>query len=92
MPAQDRGWGDQSMATQCSGQPLDEGGEHGPVRPVHEWSWGATEHRDFMPQHEELNVLGGGCARRQQDQPITCWKIRYSSRSDTPEIMPGRWR
>jgi hypothetical protein len=23
--------------------------------------------------------------------PSTCWKIRYSSRSDTAAIMPGRW-
>ena len=37
MPAQDRVWGDQAMATKCSGQPLDEGGEHGPVRPVQAW-------------------------------------------------------
>ena len=21
-----------------------------------------------------------------------CWKIRYTSRSDTADIMPGRWR
>ena len=27
------------MATQCLGQPLDEGGEHGPVSPVQAWSW-----------------------------------------------------
>ena len=39
MPAQDRVRGDQAMATQCSGQPPHEGGEHGPVRPVHAWSW-----------------------------------------------------
>jgi hypothetical protein len=30
------------MATQCLGQPLDEGGEHGPVRPVQAWSWVAA--------------------------------------------------
>ena len=44
MPAQDRVRNDQAMATQCSGQPPDEGGEHGPVRPVHaRLSWrGAT--------------------------------------------------
>ena len=34
MPAQDRVRGDQAMATQCSGQPPHERGEHGPVRPV----------------------------------------------------------
>jgi len=46
------------MAPQCSGQLSDEGGEEGPVRPVHAWSRvGAAEHRDLMPQDEELDVL-----------------------------------
>ena len=54
------------MATQCSGQPPDEGGEDGPVRPVHAWSWvGAAEDGDLVPQHEELDVLGGGRAAHQ---------------------------
>jgi hypothetical protein len=35
VPAQGRVGGDQAMATQCGGQPLDGGGEHGPVDPVH---------------------------------------------------------
>ena len=70
MPAQERVGGDQAIATQCPGQPLDEGGEHGPVRPVHAWSWVcAAEHGDFVAQHEELDVLGGGRATRQQDHP-----------------------
>src|SRR3954452_21366937 len=34
MPAQDRVRGDHAMATQCSGQPPDQRGEHSPVRPV----------------------------------------------------------
>jgi hypothetical protein len=34
------------------------------------WSWvGAAQDRDLVPQHEELDVLGGGRATRQQDQP-----------------------
>ena len=70
MPAQDRVRGDQAMATQCSGQPPDEGGEDRSVRPVHAWSRvGATEDGDLVPQHEELDVLGGGRATQQQDQP-----------------------
>ena len=69
MPAQDRVRGDQAMATQRSGQPPDEGGEHGPVRPVQAWSWvGAAQHGDLVAQHEELDVLGGGRAAHQQDQ------------------------
>jgi hypothetical protein len=63
MPAQDRVGGDQAMATQRSRQPPDEGGEHGPVRPIQAWSRaGAAQHRDLVPQHEELDVLGGGRA------------------------------
>ena len=70
MPAQDRVRGDQAMAAQCSGQPPDEGGEHGPVRPVQPWSWvGAAEYGDLVPQHEQFDVLGGGRAAHQQDQP-----------------------
>src|SRR3954471_3902749 len=70
MPAQDRVRGDQAMATQRSGQPCDEGGEHGPVRPVQARSWvGATQDGDLLAQHEELDVLGGGRTAHQQDQP-----------------------
>ena len=70
MPAQDRVRCDQAVATQCSGQPLDEGGEYGPVGPVQAWPWvGAAQHGDFVAQHEELDVLGGGRAAHQQDQP-----------------------
>src|SRR5436190_258751 len=39
MPAQDRARGDQAMATQRPGQPLDEGGEDRPVGPVDARSW-----------------------------------------------------
>jgi hypothetical protein len=43
-------WGDQAVATQCSGQPLHEDGEDGPVRPVHAWSWvGAAQDADLVP-------------------------------------------
>ena len=55
MPAQDRVRGDQAAATQCSGQPLDERGEHGSVCPVHARSWvGAAQDGDFVPQHSRL--------------------------------------
>ena len=70
MPAQDRVRGDQAMATQRSGQPPHERGEHGPVRSVHARSWvGATQDGDLVAQHEELDVLGRGRAAHQQDQP-----------------------
>ena len=70
MPAQDRVRGDQAMATQRSGQPLDEGGEDRPVCPVHAWSRvGAAKHGDLVPEHEEFDVPGGGRAAHLQDQP-----------------------
>jgi hypothetical protein len=30
---------------------------------------GAAQHGDLVAQHEELNILGGGRAADQQDQP-----------------------
>ena len=69
MPAQDRVRGDQAMATQRSGQPPDERGEHGSVRPPQAWSRvAAPEHGDHVSQHEELDVLGPGRAAQQQEQ------------------------
>jgi hypothetical protein len=70
MPAQDRVRSDHAAAPQCPGQPPHERGQHGPVRPVHTWSWvGAAQDGDLVAQHEELDALGGGRATRQQDQP-----------------------
>ena len=59
MRAQDRIRSDQKMGSERSGQPPHERSEHGPVRPVHTWSWvGAAQDGDFVAQHEELDVLG----------------------------------
>ena len=66
MPAQDRVRSDQAMAMQRPGQPPHQGGEHGPVGPIQAWSWvGAAQDGDFVAQHEELDVLGGGRAAQQ---------------------------
>jgi len=66
MPAQDRVRSDHAVATQCAGQPPDERGEDRSVRPVQAWSpVGATQDRDLVAQHEELDVLGGGRAAQQ---------------------------
>jgi len=57
------------MATQRSGQPPDERGEHGSVRPPQAWSRvAAPEHGDLVSQHEELDVFGGGRAAQQHDK------------------------
>jgi len=54
------------MAMQRPGQPPHQGGEHGPVGPIQAWSWvGAAQDGDFVAQHEELDVLGGGRAAQQ---------------------------
>ena len=69
MPAQDRVRSDQSMATQCTGQPPHERGEHGSVRPIQARSWiGATQDGDLVAQHEELDILAGGRTAHQQNQ------------------------
>jgi len=69
VPAQDRVRGDQAMAPQRSGQPPNEGREHGSVGPVQAWSWvGAAQDGNFVAQQEEFDVLGGGRAGDQQDQ------------------------
>jgi hypothetical protein len=46
----------------------------------------------LMPQYDELDVLGGGCAAHQQDQSEHLPEDKYSSRSDMAAIMPNRWR
>jgi hypothetical protein len=43
-----------------------------------------------MPQHQQLDVLGGRRSSRSKISLTTCWKIRYNSRSDTAAIMPER--
>jgi hypothetical protein len=45
-----------------------------------------------MAQHEQLDVLGGGRATQQQEQPEQVLKDQYSRRNDPAAIMPGRWR
>ena len=60
---------DHAIPTQCAGQPPDESGDHGPVRPVQTWSWVGAQDGDLVAQHEELDVLGGGRTTRQQKRP-----------------------
>jgi hypothetical protein len=58
------------MGPQWSRQQPHERGEHGPVRPLEPRSRvGAAQDGDFVAQHEELDVLGGGRAAQQQNQP-----------------------
>ena len=82
------------MPTQYAGQPPDESGEHGPVRPVQTWSWVGAQDGDLVAQHEELDVLGDGRAAHQQDQSEHLAKIKYRNRNDTPGSCPTgdhRW-
>jgi hypothetical protein len=70
VPAQNRSRGDQVVVAQPRRQPPDEGGEDRSVGPVQTWSRvGAAEHRDLVPQHHQLDVLGGRRSSEQQDQP-----------------------
>jgi hypothetical protein len=58
VPAQDRARGDQSVDAQPRGQASDEGCEDCSVRPVQaRCRVGAAEHCDFVPQHQQLDIL-----------------------------------
>ena len=95
MPAQDRVRGGQAMAVRRSGQPPDEGGEHGPVRPVQVWSWvgrrrTATSWRSTRSSMSLLEDV----RHDSRTSPSTCQKIKYSIRSDTSGGCPTgdyRW-
>ena len=70
MPAQDRVRSDHAAEQQCAGQPPHERGQHGSVRPVQARTWiGAAQYGDLVAQHEELDVLRGGRAGQEYDQP-----------------------
>ena len=80
MPTQDRVRSDDTVTTQCAGQPPHERGEHGPVRPIQARTRvGAMQDGDLVTQHEELDVLGGGRAAISRTSPNTCEKIKYSN-------------
>ena len=69
MPTQHGPWGDQPVRPQASGQEPDQRREDRAVGPVQAWrGLGAAQHGNFLPQHEQLDILG---RRRpaQQDQP-----------------------
>ena len=47
-----------------------------------------------MAQDEELDILGGGRATRQEDQPEDLPEVKYSNRNDTAGSCPignHRW-
>jgi hypothetical protein len=94
MPAQDRVRGDQAMATQRSGQPPHERGEHGPVRPVHARSWvGAAQDGDLVRSTRSSTSLWRTCGPS-AGPAEHLQKIKYSNRSDTMGSCPTsdhRW-
>jgi hypothetical protein len=57
------------MCPQRSGQVPDQRGQHRAICPVQPGpAIAAAQHRDLMPQHQQLGVLGGRRAA-EQDQP-----------------------
>ena len=83
------------MATQCWGQPLDQGGEHGPVSPVQAWSRVAAA-QDGVSWRSTRNstFLGEDVRHDEQANPSTCRKIKWSNRNDTLGSCPTvgyRW-
>lgn len=58
VPPQDGAGRDQPVRSQRSGQESDQCGEHRPVRPVPPGlGLGTAQHRDLMPQHQQLDIL-----------------------------------
>jgi hypothetical protein len=81
------------MAAQHSRQPPDERGEHGPICPLQARSGvGAAQDGNLMAQDEQLDVLGGGRATQQQEQPEHLLEDQIQQSQRHAEIMPGRWR
>jgi hypothetical protein len=93
VPAQDGARSDQAVGAQPCWHPPDEGGEHGAVGPVQARFWlvrrstatscRSTRSSTFLV--EDVRPVS-------MSSPSTCWKTRYSSRSDMAAIMPNRWR
>ena len=93
MPAQDGARGDQAMVAQVLGQPPDRAAKTarsaqssrglGLVRRSTATSCRSTSSSTSLV--EDLRPSS-------RTSPSTCWKIRYSSRSDTAAIMPVRRR
>ena len=91
MPTQDRVRSDQAVATQCAGQPPNEGGKHRSVRPVQSRTWvGAAQDGDLVAQHEELDVLGEGRSGDQQEQSEHPPKDQVQEPQRHVGIMPNQ--
>jgi len=66
MPAQQRRRLDEQPEPGRSGQQPREPGQHRSVCPAEPWPGHlASQHRDFVAQHEQLGVLGGRTPRQQ---------------------------
>jgi hypothetical protein len=69
MPVQDRARRDQAMLAQHRGQRPDQRGKHRSIRPVQaRLRIGSAQHRDFVAQHQEFNMLRRRRATEQQQQ------------------------
>jgi hypothetical protein len=80
------------MASQRSGQPPGERGEHGPVRPLQaRFGVGAAQHGDLVAQHEQLDILGRGRATQEQEQPEQVLEDQVQQAQRHGGDLPGRW-
>jgi hypothetical protein len=70
MPLQHRARPDQPVAAQRTGQPACQRGQDRPIGPIQPRpGTGAPQHRQFVPQHQQLGVLRRGRASEQRQPP-----------------------
>jgi hypothetical protein len=82
VPGRQRGRGDDAMPPQLAGKGADQGGEHGPVRPGQPRPADlATQHGDFVAQHQQLGDHRGLAPRdlRQPAEHPNCGQVQQSN-------------
>jgi hypothetical protein len=65
VPGQQRGWGDEAVQTQLTGEQAGQGGQDCPVWPGGTRSDLTAQHRDFVTEDQDFDVLSSGGAGEQ---------------------------
>jgi hypothetical protein len=84
VPGQQRAGGDDPLETQPTGEQAGQRGQDRSVRPCGARSADlTTEHRDFVAEDQDLDVLGRGAPGEQRERANILMAIEYSSRNST---------